>query len=62
MALTHVVDTSVLTRLQVARVRAAVEPLASAGVLARMSISDLEIGYSAATHKSGTRWWERSRC
>ena len=47
MALTHLVDTSVLTRLQVAQVRGAVEPLASAGVLARTSISDLEIGYSA---------------
>ena len=47
MALTHLVDTSVLTRLQVAEVRGAVEPLASAGVLARTSISDLEIGYSA---------------
>ena len=47
MALTHLVDTSVLTRLQAPEVRGAVEPLASAGVLARTSISDLEIGYSA---------------
>jgi predicted nucleic acid-binding protein len=47
MALTHLVDTSVLTRLQSDPVRNAVEPLAAAGVLARTSISDLEIGYSA---------------
>jgi predicted nucleic acid-binding protein len=47
MALTHLVDTSVLTRLRAEPVRAAVEPLASAGVVARTSTSDLEIGYSA---------------
>jgi len=47
MALTHLVDTSVLTRLQADPVRGALEPLATAGVLGRTSISDLEIGYSA---------------
>ena len=45
--MTHVVDTSVLKRLSVSAVRSVVEPLAEAGRLARTSISDLEVGYSA---------------
>src|SRR2546423_2791084 len=51
MALTHLVDTSVLTRLGHAAVRAAVEPLASSGSLARAGITDFEIGYSARSAK-----------
>ena len=47
MALTHLVDTSVLTRLRHSAVRAAVEPLAASGVVARAGITDLEIGYTA---------------
>jgi predicted nucleic acid-binding protein len=47
MALTHLVDTSVLKRLADPTVRAVVEPLAQAGHLARPTICDLEIGYSA---------------
>ncbi|MEX1008530.1 MAG: PIN domain nuclease [Acidimicrobiia bacterium] len=47
MALTHLVDTSVLTRLRTNPVREALEPLAAAGVLARTNMSDLEIGFSA---------------
>jgi predicted nucleic acid-binding protein len=47
MALTHVLDTSVLTRLRAPAVRAAVEPRARSGELARAEISDLEIGFSA---------------
>lgn len=47
MALTHLVDTSVLTRLSNPSVRAIVEPLTQAGQLARPAICDLEIGYSA---------------
>jgi predicted nucleic acid-binding protein len=47
MALTHLVDTSVLTRLSEPTVRSALEPLAAAGRVARSGISDLEIGYSA---------------
>lgn len=47
MALSHVVDTSVLRRLSAPTVRAVVEPLADAGRLARAGISDLEVGYSA---------------
>ena len=51
MALTHLVDTSVLTRLRHGAVRAIVEPLASSGSLARAGITDLEIGYSARSAK-----------
>ena len=53
MALTHLVDTSALTRLARPEVRAVVEPLALAGRLARVTISDLEIGYSA---RSAAEW------
>jgi predicted nucleic acid-binding protein len=47
VAVTHLVDTSVLKRLSISAVRAVVEPLADAGRLARAGISDLEVGYSA---------------
>jgi predicted nucleic acid-binding protein len=47
MALTHLLDSSVLTRLHHDPVRQAVEPLAERSELARAGISDLEIGYSA---------------
>jgi predicted nucleic acid-binding protein len=47
MALTHVLDTSVLTRLKRSAVRDAIEPRARRGELARAGISDLELGYSA---------------
>jgi hypothetical protein len=47
VALTHLVDTSVLTRLDHPPIRAAIEPRAADGELARAGISDLEIGYSA---------------
>jgi predicted nucleic acid-binding protein len=55
MALTHLLDTSVLTRLRHTTVRAAIEPLAEQGQLARAGISDLEIGYSA---RSAEEWDE----
>jgi len=55
MALTHLLDTSVLTRLRHATVRATIEPLAEQGQLARAGISDLEIGYSA---RSAEEWDE----
>lgn len=55
MALTHLVDTSVLTRLGDPVVREVVEPLASAGRLARSEISDLEVGFSARN----PREWDR---
>ena len=47
MALTHLVDTSVITRLKRPEVRGAIEPGLEAGELARAAVSDLEIGYSA---------------
>jgi predicted nucleic acid-binding protein len=47
MALTHLVDTGVLTRLAEPAVRSALEPLAAVGRVARSGISDLEIGHSA---------------
>ena len=53
MALTHLLDTSVLTRLANPAVRAAVEPRAERGQLARAGISDLEVGYSA---RSAQKW------
>jgi hypothetical protein len=56
VAQTHLVDISALTRLARPEVRAVVEPLALAGRLARVTTSDLEIGYSAAAPPSGTVW------
>lgn len=53
MALTHLVDTSALKRLGDHAVRAAIEQLAVAGALARPTICDLEIGYSA---RNETEW------
>ena len=47
MALTHLFDTSVLTRLSQPSIREVVEPLAIAGHAARSGITDLEIGFSA---------------
>ena len=47
MALTHLLDTSVLTRLSQPPIREVVEPLAVAGLAARAGITDLEIGFSA---------------
>ncbi len=55
MALSHLLDTSVLTRLRAPSVRAAVEPLAAIGRAARAGISDLEIGYSA---RNAAEWDE----
>ena len=53
MALTHLVDTSVLTRLGRPELRRAIELRAERGELARAGISDLEIGYSA---RSASEW------
>ena len=47
MALTFLLDTSVVKRLQYLEVRSVIEPLAAAGELGRPSICDLEVGYSA---------------
>ncbi len=53
MALSHLVDTSVLTRLRFAPVREQIESRANVCELARAGISDLEIGYSA---RSAAEW------
>ena len=55
MALTHLLDTSVLTRLRKADIRAAIEPKAQLAQLARAGIGDLEIGYSARNDSE----WDR---
>jgi predicted nucleic acid-binding protein len=55
MAVSHLVDTSVLTRLGAPSVRAVVEPLAAIGRAARAGISDLEVGYSA---RNAAEWDE----
>jgi predicted nucleic acid-binding protein len=47
VALTFLLDTSVVKRLQYLQVRSVIEPLAAAGELGRPSICDLEVGYSA---------------
>jgi predicted nucleic acid-binding protein len=58
MALTHVLDTSVLTRLGNPIVRHAIEPRAARGELARAGIGDLEIGFSA---RNTAEWDERAQ-
>ena len=55
MALTHLVDTSVLTRLSAGPVRTALEPLAAGERVARTGISDLEVGFSARNRGEWTR-------
>lgn len=55
MAVSHLLDTSVLTRLGTPPVRAVVEPLATVGRAARAGISDLEIGHSA---RNAAEWDE----
>jgi predicted nucleic acid-binding protein len=47
MALTHLLDTSVLTRVREQAVREAIEERTRRRELARAGISDLEIGFSA---------------
>jgi len=53
VALSCLVDTSVLKRLAHPEVRDVVEPLAAAGQIGRPRICDLEVGYSALT---GDEW------
>jgi predicted nucleic acid-binding protein len=55
MALTHLLDTSVLARLREPTVREAIEPRVELGQLARAGISDLEIGFSARNEAE----WDR---
>ena len=53
MALSYLIDTSALKRMGQPEVRAAVEPLTARAEVARATICDLEVGYSART---GTEW------
>lgn len=53
MALTYLADTSVLTRLRHSTVRDAIESNLLAGEVARASLSDLEVGFSA---RSAAEW------
>ncbi len=55
MALTHLVDTSVISRLGVDSVRAIVDPLAEEGRVGRAGITDLEVGYGSRN----AREWDR---
>jgi len=47
VALTHLIDTSVVSRLGQPAVRAVVDPLTEAGQVGRAGITDLEVGYSS---------------
>lgn len=53
MALTHLADTSVLTRLRSSSIQQVLEPLVQSGSVGRAGISDLEIGFSA---RSAEEW------
>jgi len=55
VAISHVIDTSVLTRLSNKAVQVAVAELARMGELARAGVSDLEVGFSA---RSAREWDE----
>ena len=55
MALTHLVDTSVLTRLRHSAIRMVLEPLAASGQVARAGICDLEVGFSARNLREWTQ-------
>jgi predicted nucleic acid-binding protein len=55
VALTHLVDTSVLTRLRHSTVHTALEPLAAGGQVARAGISDLEVGFFARNLREWTQ-------
>ena len=47
MALTHLLDTSVVSQLGSPPVKAVIEPLVTDGRVGRAGITDLEVGYSA---------------
>ncbi len=47
MALTHLIDTSVISRLGEPTVRAVVGPLTEEGRVGRAGITDLEVGYGS---------------
>jgi hypothetical protein len=47
VALTHLIDTSVVSRLGAPTVRTVIEPLVHEGRVARAGITDLEVGYGS---------------
>ena len=47
MALTHLLDSSVISRLGEPAVRTVIDPLAEAGRIGRAGITDLEVGYGS---------------
>jgi predicted nucleic acid-binding protein len=55
VALTHLLDTSVISRLAEPSVRAVVDPLTEAGQLGRARITDLEVGYGSRN----AREWDK---
>ncbi len=55
MALTHLIDSSVISRLREPAVRSVVDPLAEAGRIGRAGITDLEVGYGSRN----TREWDQ---
>ena len=55
MALTHLLDTSVVSRLGAPTVRAVIEPLVNGGRVGRAGITDLEVGYGSRN----TREWDQ---
>jgi predicted nucleic acid-binding protein len=55
VALTHLLDTSVINRLDKPEVRSVVAPLTHAGRLGRTGISDLEVGYGSRN----VRQWDQ---
>ncbi|HUY87037.1 MAG TPA: PIN domain nuclease [Acidimicrobiales bacterium] len=55
MALTHLIDTSVVSRLGEPAVREVIEPLVNNGRVGRAGITDLEVGYGSRNAKE----WEQ---
>jgi hypothetical protein len=61
MALTHLLDSSVLTRLHHAAVRDAIEPPAERGELARAGIAIWRLATRLVVPPRGTDWQRPSR-
>jgi len=56
MALTHLLDTSVISRLRAPSVRLVIEPLAEEGRIGRAGVTDLEVGYGCRN----VREWDQA--
>jgi predicted nucleic acid-binding protein len=55
VALTHLLDTSIVSRLGRPEVRAIIDPLTHAGRIGRAGITDLEVGYGSRN----TQEWDQ---